>query len=168
MGRIDQICQAFIVAARTAAVLVFAGWLLIRLLDMYEWEMMLTWNARAFLAFLGYGMFIMLPISNIPRSAFVCAIAAGVLLAVGSIPVSRLLYQGWIEDDFGGAIQFRILAWSVLIPIYAYIPLAIMHRKRMTVFKTHALNSQQDGAANGSQPIRSETNRTSSAAGSRR
>jgi hypothetical protein len=29
-------------------------------------------------------------------------------------------------------------------------------------------NSQQDGAANGSQPIRSETNRASSAAGSRR
>jgi len=29
-------------------------------------------------------------------------------------------------------------------------------------------NGQQDGAANGSQPIRSETNRTSSAAGSRR
>ena len=31
-----------------------------------------------------------------------------------------------------------------------------------------AKNGQQDGAANGSQPIRSETNRTSSAAGSRR
>jgi hypothetical protein len=35
-------------------------------------------------------------------------------------------------------------------------------------FKKRGQISEQDGAANGSQPIRSETNRTSSAAGSRR
>jgi hypothetical protein len=34
--------------------------------------------------------------------------------------------------------------------------------------RTLQTNEYQDGGANGSQPVRSETNRTSSAAGSRR
>jgi len=48
---------------------------------------------------------------------------------------------------------------------------AIIHRGGVTRSPEevrNALKGQQDGAANGSQPIRSETNRTSSAAGSRR
>jgi hypothetical protein len=130
MRKSEQLCRALIVAARTTATIVVAGWLLCALLGMYEWEMMLKWNAAAFWAFLGYGVFIMLPVSNIPTSAFIPTVAVGVVLAVGSVVVSRVLYLNLIEDQFGGAKQFRILAWSLLIPIYAYIPIVILNRKR--------------------------------------
>ena len=128
MGKTEQICRALIVAARTTAAFVVAAELSFAILGMYEWEMMFTWNATAFLAFLGYAVFIMLPISRLPTSAFVSAVAVGVLLAVGSILVSRLLYDDIVESLLRGAIQFRILAWSLLIPIYAYIPIVILNR----------------------------------------
>ena len=53
--------------------------------------------------------------------------------------------------------------WS---PAERYKWLAIERHQALP--KTRATISEQDGAANGSQPIRSETNSTSSAAGSRR
>ncbi len=96
---------------------------------MYEWEMMFTYNAAAFLAFLGYAVFVMLPIYRLPKPAFLAAVAVGVPLALGSVIVARIHFVSFVEDFLGGATPFRILAWSLLIPIYAYIPMVILNRK---------------------------------------
>ena len=98
---------------------------------MYEWDMMFDWNAAAFLAFLGYGVFVMVPICRLPKSVFLAAVAVGVPLAVGSVIVSRIHFVSFVEDLLGGATPFRILAWSLLIPSYAYIPIVIMCRKHL-------------------------------------
>jgi hypothetical protein len=84
------------------------------------------------------------------------------------------ILAGWMHGAFNG--QFYGL-WRILFPnahpllggvtglvgmlVWAALGLAVAG-KTATVF------AEQDGAANGSQPIRSETNRTSSAPGSRR
>jgi hypothetical protein len=57
--------------------------------------------------------------------------------------------------------RFTILP---LVVMMIYVVTAPVKRREIM----HARNAQPDGPANGSQPIRSETSRTSSAAGSRR
>jgi len=59
----------------------------------------------------------------------------------------------------------RFISWSADSSQFTVVT---TNGTTLTVPVTVAKNAQPDGAANGSQPIRSETNRTSSAAGSRR
>ena len=74
--------------------------------------------------------------------------------------IDALIRKRWVE------------AWHYLTILTGTISMAfaafILARRRERSMSQQKLISQQDGAANGSQPIRSETNRTSPAAGSRR
>jgi hypothetical protein len=74
---------------------------------------------------------------------------------------SRSLYFGQAEDGT------KLLIYVGWVPSQWKCEYQIAFRRSEIRSKMKA-NVQQDGAANGSQPVRPETNRTSSAAGSRR
>jgi hypothetical protein len=90
--------------------------------------------------------------------------------------------QGTLQREKGGAfhLPLRIANWSATGSTWSTIPLDLRvgggwgggsnaggYGVRLLALPEN-LSVERDGAANGSQPIRSETNRTSSAAGSRR
>ncbi len=128
-----QVCRAFIAAARpTASLFSAAGLLLLagagggRLI----WRNVLTAETLAMVSFFGYAIFVLIPIRLLSGCAFIAAVAVGTVLAIGSVSWSTQMYGFVLNDLFESQMVFRAMAWILLIPIYAYIPMAIWQRKQ--------------------------------------
>jgi hypothetical protein len=85
----------------------------------------------------------------------------GAFFALGSLVVlvHAIVTKSWLQ----GAHSWTLLGTSISMACAAFI----LARRRERGQATQSSMGQQDGAANGSQPLRSDTNRTPSAAGSR-
>ena len=95
-----------------------------------------------------------------------CFAVSGGLIAPHRVAEELVHGSPQSEQWRQGARDTRDAVYAVLPPLasafVALVLLALIPRR------AHSLKVEQDGAANGSQPVGSETNRTSGAAGSRR
>ena len=98
---------------------------------MPDWRVVFTGETRAGVSFFAYAVFIMLPIQRLPSRAFWVLISCGSVLAVGSIWISKEAYCELIGELLDGSPLFHVMAWILLIPIYAYIPVVILSPKHM-------------------------------------
>ena len=103
-------------------------------------------------------LFLVPPVSRLYRGLSVPVTVAGILgmLSASVVNTFQLL------DGFSGAVMF----WLVVAGAGGFAGLEMLRRDFFALSRNS--RSQQDGAANGSQPFSSQTNTTSSAAGSDR
>lgn len=90
-----------------------------------------VWETGASVSFFSYAVFIMLPIQRLPSRAFWAFISCGSVLAVGSIWMSKEPYCELKVGFLDGSLLSHAMAWILLIPIYAYIPIVILSRKHV-------------------------------------
>jgi hypothetical protein len=87
--------------------------------------------AIGFASFIGYAIFIMFPVQRLPLRIFKVLIGIGILLCLGSVPGSILMYATTVEYTLDGAWVSRFMSWIMLFAVYAYIPLVIINRRQI-------------------------------------
>jgi len=136
-----QIYQGCIAAARAMAVVVLligffnAGSLLAMGFLHYLLKTPLS-DAAALIAFFGYGVFVLVPLSRRGRNGFLIGVLAGTLLGFGSLWVmlQSVVVMATVDNVLNSLLCY-LLAGLVLLPYYLYLPCQIVLRRQSALKK---------------------------------
>jgi hypothetical protein len=132
MTKTEKTYRACIAAARSIAVpFAFFGFLTLfgARRGVPDWRRIFSWETVWLITFFGYAVFMILPIDRLCSPMFRAAVTVGAILAVGSVWMSRVLYQVLIVELLEGQLLFFIMAWILLVSVYLYIPILILKRR---------------------------------------